>query len=91
MFCNLYILAATCSDKRVVLLKYRLQAPVFFPNFVGEVWIQPGQEPSQGALYRAKQQGQLGEGGVSLVLGEAGCEPSSHCRKSCTITVVSDV
>eukprot|EP00775_Hariotina_reticulata_P008790 gene8790-8968_t len=43
--------------------------PVFFPNFVGEVWIQPGQEPTQGALYRAKQQGALGEGGVALVLG----------------------
>lgn len=44
--------------------------PVFFPRFQGEVWIQPGCEPTQGELYRQKAEGKHPHGGrVSLVLG----------------------
>jgi hypothetical protein len=47
--------------------------PAFFPNFVGEVWIQPGQAASQGEVYRHKAEGGLpGPGSVALVLGEWG-------------------
>lgn len=45
--------------------------PAFFPNFVGEVWIEPGKEPTQGRLYRNKAAGvSKSRGQVSLVLGE---------------------
>jgi hypothetical protein len=45
--------------------------PAFFPGFVGEVWIQPGHEASQGEIYRHKAEGGLpGPGSVALVLGE---------------------
>jgi hypothetical protein len=45
--------------------------PAFFPGFVGEVWIQPGQEASQGEIYRHKAEGGLPwPGSVALVLGE---------------------
>jgi hypothetical protein len=45
--------------------------PAFFPSFVGEVWIQPGQAASQGEIYRHKAEGGLpGPGSVALVLGE---------------------
>ncbi len=39
------------------------------PNFRGEVWLQPGQPASQGAVYRRKREQGPGEGGVALVLG----------------------
>lgn len=44
---------------------------LLFGGFAGEVWIQPGKEGSQGALYRAKKQAgeAIGPGSVSLVLG----------------------
>jgi hypothetical protein len=43
---------------------------VFFPRFIGEVWIRPGSEPTQGEAYRRKAEGApLHEGRVSLVLG----------------------
>ncbi|GBF87574.1 NAD-dependent aldehyde dehydrogenase [Raphidocelis subcapitata] len=43
---------------------------IFFPRFQGEVWIQPGREPSQGELYRRKAEGAPPHAGrVSLVLG----------------------
>ena len=47
---------------------------LLFGGFKGEVWIQPGEAPSQGALYRNKAAGQppKPEGAISLVLGE-GC------------------
>lgn len=62
----------------------RNMIPAFFPNFKAEVWIQPGQEPTQGQLYRRKQAAsaaagaaaeapagpQPTTGGVSVVLGE---------------------
>lgn len=45
--------------------------PAFFPNFVGEVWLQPGTEPTQGEIYTHKSNGGLpGPGQVALVLGE---------------------
>lgn len=53
----------------------RKMIPAFFPNFTAEVWIQPGQQPTQGALYRRKAQGQQEAGGVCLVLG--------GCRRVC--------
>ena len=45
---------------------------LLFGGFKGEVWIQPGEAPSQGALYRNKAAGQppKPEGAISLVLGE---------------------
>ena len=34
-----------------------------------DVWIEPGKEPTQGQLYRDKAGGQVGQGGVCVVLG----------------------
>ncbi len=34
-----------------------------------DVWIKPGETPTQGALYRRKASGDMGEGGVCVVLG----------------------
>jgi hypothetical protein len=47
---------------------------VLFSGFKGEVWLEPGAQPSQGALYRAKREGGDGgqRGGVCLVLGAGG-------------------
>lgn len=42
---------------------------ILFGGFSGEVYIEPGQEPTQGALYRKKAQGERPAGGVALVLG----------------------
>lgn len=42
---------------------------LLFSGFKGEVYIEPGKEPTQGALYRKKAEGQRPEGGVALVLG----------------------
>lgn len=42
---------------------------LFFSGFKGEVYIEPGKEPTQGALYRAKAAGKRPKGGVALVLG----------------------
>ena len=38
-------------------------------GYSAEVWVEPGQEPTQGQIYRAKAAGEVGEGGVALVLG----------------------
>lgn len=38
-------------------------------GITGEVWIEPGAEPSQGRTYRDKQRGEFGSGSVALVLG----------------------
>jgi hypothetical protein len=57
--------------------------PTFFPNFRGEVWLEPGKAPTQAERYRAKQQqppaatavgaeapaGPCG-GAIAVVLGE---------------------
>ena len=42
---------------------------LLFTGFSGEVWIEPGQEPSQGKIYRDKRAGAASEGGVGVVLG----------------------
>jgi hypothetical protein len=34
-----------------------------------DIWIEPGKEPTQGQLYRDKAGGQVGQGGVCVVLG----------------------
>jgi hypothetical protein len=39
---------------------------LLFTGFRGEVWIEPGKPPTQGAIYRAKEKG---PGKVALVLG----------------------
>jgi acyl-CoA reductase-like NAD-dependent aldehyde dehydrogenase len=46
-----------------------VQDKVLLTGFSAEVWIEPGEQPSQGALYRQKTTGQGGQGAVSLVLG----------------------
>ena len=40
-----------------------------FTGFTAEVWLEPGQEPTQGRIYREKASGKKQEGGVGLVLG----------------------
>jgi acyl-CoA reductase-like NAD-dependent aldehyde dehydrogenase len=40
-----------------------------FYNMTGEVWIRPGEEPTQGRIYREKAEGRCGPGGLCLVLG----------------------
>ncbi|HJL20555.1 MAG TPA: aldehyde dehydrogenase family protein, partial [Sandaracinaceae bacterium LLY-WYZ-13_1] len=42
---------------------------LLFGGITGEVWIEPGQEPTQGRIYREKARGEMPEGKVSLVLG----------------------
>lgn len=42
---------------------------LLFGGFQGEVYIEPGKQASQGALYRQKAAGQRPAGGVALVLG----------------------
>lgn len=42
---------------------------LLFGGFTGEVYIEPGQAATQGALYRTKASGERSEGGVALVLG----------------------
>ncbi len=34
-----------------------------------DIWIEPGKEPTQGAIYRDKRAGKSGDGGISVVLG----------------------
>lgn len=38
-------------------------------GFKGSIWLTPGEEPEQGAVYRAKEAGKAGHPSVSLVLG----------------------
>jgi acyl-CoA reductase-like NAD-dependent aldehyde dehydrogenase len=42
---------------------------VLFGGFTADVWVEPGKEPTQGAIYREKAKGNLPPGKVSLVLG----------------------
>ncbi len=42
---------------------------LLYTGFTGEIWIQPGKEASQGHIYREKEAGRPGKGGVGLVLG----------------------
>ncbi len=40
-----------------------------FTGITGEIWMEPGQPATQGEIYRAKDRGEFGEGGIGLVLG----------------------
>jgi acyl-CoA reductase-like NAD-dependent aldehyde dehydrogenase len=40
-----------------------------FTGVTCDVWIEPGQRPTQGRIYREKRGGAAGEGGVCVVLG----------------------
>ncbi|MCB9754736.1 MAG: aldehyde dehydrogenase family protein [Myxococcales bacterium] len=42
---------------------------VLFTGVTVDIWIKPGEEPTQGALYRRKRAGEGGDGGVCAVLG----------------------
>ena len=49
---------------------------LLFGGFRGEVWIEPGEEPTQGALYRAGgASGAAAQGGVGVVLGAGNQTP----------------
>ena len=45
------------------------QDKVLLTGYSADVWIMPGEEPTQGAIYRRKAAGETPEGAVSLVLG----------------------
>jgi hypothetical protein len=40
-----------------------------FTGVTCDIWIEPGKQPTQGAIYRDKAAGKAGQGGVSVVLG----------------------
>jgi hypothetical protein len=40
-----------------------------FAGVTCDIWIEPGQDPSQGRIYRDKRIGKGGDGGISVVLG----------------------
>jgi acyl-CoA reductase-like NAD-dependent aldehyde dehydrogenase len=40
-----------------------------FTGVTCDIWIEPGQEPTQGQIYREKAAGRGGDGGLSVVLG----------------------
>ncbi len=40
-----------------------------FAGVTCDIWIEPGEEPTQGAIYRDKLAGKTSDGGVSVVLG----------------------
>ncbi len=40
-----------------------------FTGVTCDIWIEPGEQPTQGRIYREKAQGQSGDGGISVVLG----------------------
>ncbi len=42
---------------------------LMYTGFQGEIWLEPGKEPTQGKLYREKAAGHFGPGKVALVLG----------------------
>lgn len=42
---------------------------ILYGGFKGELWMEPGKEPTQGGIYRTKAKGMKPQGGVSLVLG----------------------
>ena len=42
---------------------------VLFTGVTCDIWIEPGEKPTQGRIYREKASGQQGKGGVSVVLG----------------------
>jgi len=46
-----------------------LMETAMFAGVTADLWIQPGEEPSQGRVYREKVAGKEGDGGVGVVLG----------------------
>lgn len=50
----------------------RNMIPTFFPNFRGEVWLQPGKAPTQAECYRTKQPQQPPAAGAEPPAGPAG-------------------
>ena len=42
---------------------------LMYTGFQGEIWLEPGKEPTQGKLYRDKAAGHFEPGKVALVLG----------------------
>ncbi|NCG19829.1 MAG: NAD-dependent aldehyde dehydrogenase, partial [Rhodobacterales bacterium] len=40
-----------------------------FTGISCDIWIQPGEQPTQGKIYREKDAGETGDGGISVVLG----------------------
>ncbi|MCB9681221.1 MAG: aldehyde dehydrogenase family protein [Alphaproteobacteria bacterium] len=46
-----------------------LMDKVLFTGVTCDIWIEPGQEPTQGRIYRDKRAGKGGDGGVCVVLG----------------------
>jgi len=46
-----------------------LQDKVLFTGYTADIWIEPGEEPTQGRIYRDKASGKSSEGCLALVLG----------------------
>jgi len=46
-----------------------LMDSALFAGVTCDIWIEPGKEPTQGAIYRDKRAGTSGDGGISVVLG----------------------
>jgi acyl-CoA reductase-like NAD-dependent aldehyde dehydrogenase len=42
---------------------------ILFTGITVDIWIEPGQQPTQGRIYREKAEGKKGHGGVCVVLG----------------------
>lgn len=57
------------GQKVAVVFPRNFTEKLIFTGFKGEVWIEPGKQPTQGRIYREKKAGQRPEGGVALVLG----------------------
>lgn len=52
----------------MLFMQWFRSASLLFGNMTGEIWITPGQEPTQGAAYREKQR-EKGESSIAVVLG----------------------
>lgn len=61
----------TRSDGQVVceVFPQNTLDTLMWTGFKAEVWIEPGQEPTQGAIYRKKKKGETWQGKIGLVLG----------------------
>ncbi len=61
----------TRSDGQVVceVFPQNTLDTLMWTGFRAEVWIEPGQEPTQGAIYRKKKKGETWQGKIGLVLG----------------------
>jgi acyl-CoA reductase-like NAD-dependent aldehyde dehydrogenase len=59
------------ADGQVVceVFPQNLLDQIMYTGFTAEVWLEPGQEPTQGAVYRRKKRGEREPGKIGLVLG----------------------